>query len=144
MAKLSLSQASTIADAGLAEARKRKLKPMTIIVLDAGGCELVLKREEAATFLRPKIARAKASGVLGMGRGGRELKKTADSNPIFFSMLTELTGGNVSPVLGGVLIRADGEILGSVGVTGDTADNDELCAIAGIEAAGLVADAGQA
>ena len=143
MPKLSLTQAATIADAGLAEARKRKLKPMTIVVLDAGGADLVVKREEAATFLRPKIARAKASGVLGMGRGGRELKKTADSNPIFFAMLTELTGGNVSPVLGGVLIRADGEILGSVGVTGDTAENDEACAIAGIEAAGLQPDPGQ-
>lgn len=143
MPKLSLTQAATIADAGLAEARKRKLKPMTIVVLDAGGADLVVKREEAATFLRPKIARAKASGVLGMGRGGRELKKTADSNPVFFAMLTELTGGNVSPVLGGVLIRADGEILGSVGVTGDTAENDEACAIAGIEAAGLQPDPGQ-
>ena len=143
MPKLSLTQAATIADAGLAEARKRKLKPMTIVVLDAGGADLVVKREEAATFLRPKIARAKASGVLGMGRGGRELKKTADSNPVFFAMLTELTGGNVSPVLGGVLIRAEGEILGSVGVTGDTAENDEACAIAGIEAAGLQPDPGQ-
>jgi uncharacterized protein GlcG (DUF336 family) len=144
MAKLSLANASVIVDAALAEARKRKLRPMTVVVLDAGGHEVALKREDAATMLRPKIARAKASGVLGMGRGGREIRKTAETNPIFFSMLMEITDGNISPVLGGVLIRGDGEILGAVGVTGDTAENDEICAIAGIVATGLQPDAGAA
>jgi uncharacterized protein GlcG (DUF336 family) len=79
-----------------------------------------------------------------MSRGGREIRKTAESNPIFFAMLMEVTEGNISPVLGGVLIRSEGEIIGAVGITGDTAENDESCAIAGIAAAGLQADAGPA
>jgi uncharacterized protein GlcG (DUF336 family) len=144
MAKLSLANASVIVDATLAEARKRKLKPMTVVVLDAGGHDVALKREDAASPLRPKIARAKALGAVGMGRGGREIRRTSETNPIFFSMLMEITDGNISPVLGGVLIRADGEILGAVGVTGDTAENDEACAIAGIVAAGLQPDPGAA
>lgn len=144
MAKLSLADASVIVDAALAEARRRKLKPMTVVVLDAGGCDVALKREDAASPLRPKIARAKASGAVGMSRGGREIRRTSETNPIFFSMLMEITDGNMSPVLGGVLIRADGEILGAVGVTGDTAENDEACAIAGIVATGLQPDAGAA
>lgn len=144
MAKLSLANASIIADAALAEARKRKLRPMTIVVLDDGGYEIVVKREDGATFLRPKIAHAKASGAVGMGRGGREIRRTAESNPVFFNMLMQLTNGNMSPVLGGVLIRSESDIVGAVGITGDTAENDEACAIAGIEAAGLKPDAGAA
>jgi uncharacterized protein GlcG (DUF336 family) len=108
MAKLSLANASVIVDAALAEARKRKLKPMTVVVLDAGGHDVALKREDAASMLRPKIARAKALGAVGMSRGGREIRRTSETNPIFFSMLMEITDGNISPVLGGVLIRADG------------------------------------
>ena len=142
MAKLSLATANHIADAALAEARKRAMRPMTVVVLDAGGADVVVKREDAASPLRPKIARAKAAGAVGMSRGGREIRKTAESNPIFFSMLMEVTDGNISPVLGGVLIRSDGDIIGAVGITGDTAENDESCAIAGIVAAGLQADAG--
>jgi uncharacterized protein GlcG (DUF336 family) len=144
MAKLSLANASVIVDAALAEARQRKLKPMTVVVLDAGGYEMAVKREDGASPLRPKIARAKASGAVGMSRGGREIRKTAESNPVFFTMLTELTGGEISPNLGGVLIRSEGEILGAVGITGDKAENDEICAIVGIKAAGLQPDAGGA
>lgn len=142
MGKLSLATATLVADAALAEARKRSLRPMTVVVLDAGGYEVTLKREDAASPLRPKIAKAKASGAIGMGRGGREIRRTAVSNPIFFSMLMEVTDGYISPVLGGVLVRSEGEIIGAVGITGDTAENDESCAIAGIVAAGLQADAG--
>ncbi len=142
MGKLSLAAATLIIDAALAEARKRSLRPMTVVVLDAGGYEIALKREDAASPLRPKIAKSKAAGAIGMGRGGREIRRTAISNPIFFSMLTEITEGNISPVLGGVLIRDEGEIVGAVGITGDTAENDESCAIIGIVAAGLQADPG--
>jgi uncharacterized protein GlcG (DUF336 family) len=142
MGKLSLATATHIIDAALAQARKQSMRPMTVVVLDAGGHEIAMKREDAASPLRPKIAKAKAAGAIGMGRGGREIRKTAISNPIFFSMLMEVTDGNISPVLGGVLIRSEGEIVGAVGITGDTADNDESCAIAGVVAAGLQADAG--
>ena len=143
MPNLTLEQASQIVDAALAEGRKRNLLPLTVVVLDAGGYAVALKREDGSSLLRPQIATAKAWGTLGMGFGGRELTRRAEAKPAFFAMITELTGGNVAPVPGGVLIREPGgAILGAVGISGDISDADEACAIAGIQAAGLVADAG--
>jgi uncharacterized protein GlcG (DUF336 family) len=142
--RLTLEHASKIIDACITDARSKMLKPMTVVVLDQGGHEIALKREDGSSTLRPTMAKAKALGVIGMGRGGRELRKTATSNPQLFAMLTALTQGNISPVLGGVLIRHEDEIIGAVGITGDTAENDEACAIAGVHAAGLQADPGAA
>jgi uncharacterized protein GlcG (DUF336 family) len=143
MSNLTLEQASRIVDAALAEGRKRNLLPLTVVVLDAGGHAVALKREDGSSLLRPQIATAKAWGTLGMGFGGRELTRRAQGNPAFFAMITELSGGNVAPVPGGVLIREPGGLLlGAVGISGDISDADEACAIAGIQAAGLVADAG--
>jgi uncharacterized protein GlcG (DUF336 family) len=85
----------------------------------------------------------KAWGVLGMGFGGRELARRASKMPIFFGSLSDLSGGRMVPVPGGVLIRSQsGEILGAVGITGDTSENDETCAVWGIKAAGLKPDTG--
>jgi len=143
MSNLTLEQASRIVDAALAEGRKRNLLPLTVVVLDAGGHAVALKREDGSSLLRPQIATAKAWGTLGMGFGGRELTRRAQGNPGFFAMITELSGGNVAPVPGGVLIREPGGLLlGAVGISGDISDADEACAVAGIQAAGLVADAG--
>ena len=143
MSSVTLEQASQIVDAALAEGRKRNLLPLTVVVLDAGGHAVALKRENGSSLLRPQIATAKAWGTLGMGFGGRELTRRAQGNPGFFGMITELAGGNVAPVPGGVLIRAPGgALIGAVGISGDISDADEACAIAGIQAAGLVADAG--
>jgi uncharacterized protein GlcG (DUF336 family) len=143
MAKLTLAAASTIVDTALAEGRARGYQPLTVAVLDAGGHLVALKREDKSSLLRPQIATAKAWGVLGMGFGGRELERRAQRVPTFFNVLSELSEGKMVPVPGGVLIRdAGGEIIGSVGISGDASGNDELCAVAGIKAAGLVADTG--
>ncbi len=97
-----------------------------------------------ASILRPQIAEGKAWGVLGMGFGGREFARRAASGPLFLTALMAASGGRIMPVPGGVLIRgADGVIIGSVGITGDTSENDEACAVAGIKAAGLAPDTGE-
>ena len=103
----------------------------------------VLKREDNSSLLRPEIALGKAWGVLGMGFGGRELARRAEQAPIFFTALNAMSAGRMVPLPGGVLIRnSAGQVIGSVGISGDTSDKDEACAVAGIAAAGLKADTG--
>ena len=143
MSKLTLAQAAIIADRALAKGREQNFKPLTVVVLDAGGQMKVLKREDGSSLLRPEIANGKAWGVLGMGLGGRAIAARAQAAPQFMAALSDASGGRMIPVPGGVLIRdAAGEIIGSVGISGDISENDELCAVAGIEAAGLKADTG--
>jgi uncharacterized protein GlcG (DUF336 family) len=138
-----LEQATTIVDAALAEGRRRKLAPLCVVVLDAGGHAVALKREDHCAISRPQVATAKAAGCLGMGFGGRELARRAQATPGFYGSLAAVFPQGIVTVPGGVLIRdASGALLGAVGVTGDTSDNDELCALAGIAAAGLVSDTG--
>ena len=145
MSSLTLEQASKITDAALQEGARRKFAPLCVVVLDPGGHALVLKRMEKASISRPQIATAKAAGCLGMGFGGRELARRAQAVPAFFTALASIFPQGIIPVAGGVLIRnAAGELLGAMGVSGDTSDNDEVCAVAGIQAAGLVADTGGA
>jgi len=143
MAKLTLAAASTIVDTALGEGRARGFAPLTVAVLDAGGHLVALKREDNSSLLRPEIATGKAWGALGMGFGGRELARRAQAAPGFFAALSGLAEGRMVPVPGGVLIRdAGGEIVGAVGISGDTSVNDEICAVAGIKAAGLHPDTG--
>ena len=143
MNSLLLDQASRIADKALEKARELNFMPMTVVVLDGGGHIKVMKREDDASLLRPEIALGKAWGVLGMGLGGRELARRAEKAPMFYTALNAMSDGRVVPLPGGVLVRnQDGRIVGSVGITGDTGANDELCAVHGIEAAGLVPDTG--
>ncbi len=144
MSKLTLEQASIIIDTALAKGAEAGLQPLGVAVLDAGGHLLAFKRHENSSLLRPQIAMGKAAGVLNMGVGGRELARRAGiMPPLFFNALIELSGGQMVPVPGGVLIRdTEGGIIGAVGVTGDTSDNDELVAVAGVRAAGLTADTG--
>jgi uncharacterized protein GlcG (DUF336 family) len=140
---VSLSQGDKIINALLAEARKSNLAPMTVAVLDRGGHIVALKREDNSGILRVDIAVGKAWGALGMGFGSRELANRAAKNPSFITALTAASHGRVVPNPGGVLIRdAPGQLLGAVGVSGDTADADEKCAIAAIESVGLKADPG--
>ncbi|MBV1788708.1 heme-binding protein [Marinobacterium sp. D7] len=141
MSMLLLTQASAIVDAALAEGRAHNLAPLVVAVLDAGGHLVAYKREDGAGILRFDIAFGKAWGSLGMGFGSRELAARASKLPTFFSMLATTSGGRLVASPGGVLIRDDsGEVVGAVGISGDLGDNDELCAIAGIEAAGFHAD----
>jgi uncharacterized protein GlcG (DUF336 family) len=143
MTVLTLVQASQIVDTALARGRELKLAPLTVVVLDAGGHLKAAKREDNSSLLRENIATGKAWGVLGMGFGGRELARRVAKAPAFFGALSDMSGGRMVPVPGGVLIRAaDGALLGSVGISGDTSEKDEDCAVAGIKAAGLVPDTG--
>ena len=138
MVALGLSQASVIVDAALAHARSSGFAPMTVAVLDPGGHVVALKREDSSGILRVEVAVGKAWGVLAMGWPGREALRRAEGMPQFLSAVTTLAGGRLLPVAGGVPVRADGnDVIGAVGVSGDTSDNDEACAVAGIEAAGL-------
>jgi uncharacterized protein GlcG (DUF336 family) len=143
MRALTLDQASIIVDKALEKGRELKLQPLTVVVLDAGGQLKAMKREDRSSLLRPEIAGGKAWGVLGMGFGGREFARRAAANPVFLQALMAASGGRIVPVPGGVLIRDDaGDIIGSVGISGDTSDKDEACAVHGISSAGLSPDTG--
>jgi len=143
MTTLTLAAASIVVDKALEKGRELKLKPLTVSVLDAGGHLVAFKREDGSSLLRPEIAGGKAWGALGMGFGGREFARRAAQNPAFIQALSVASGGRIVPVPGGVLIRdGAGAVLGAVGISGDTSDNDETCAVYGIRAAGLVSDTG--
>lgn len=146
MSSVTLAQASTIVDAALAKARELSLAPMTVVVLDAGGHMVALKREDGSGILRVEIAGGKAWGGLGIGAGSRVLADRIGTGPAgeaFVTAAAVASGGRLVPVAGGVLLRdAGGAILGAVGVSGDLSDKDEICAVAGIEAAGLKGDTG--
>jgi uncharacterized protein GlcG (DUF336 family) len=145
MNQLTFEVASRIVAAALAEGRQRKFAPLTAAVLDAGGHVVALGRDDGSSLLRPQIAMGKAWGVLGMGFGGRELARRAEKMPVFFNALIEMSEGKMVPLPGGVLIRdADGRLVGAIGISGDTSDNDEICAVAAVKQAGLTPDTGAA
>jgi uncharacterized protein GlcG (DUF336 family) len=140
---VTLAQASTIVDAALKKARELKQMPQTVVVLDSGGHPVAAKREDGSGIVRFEIAVGKAYGALGMGWGSRTMMERAAQNPNFLTSIVAASGGRLVPNPGGVLIRDAGNaVLGAVGISGDTADNDEIVAVAGIEAAGLKADPG--
>jgi len=143
MPSLTLAQASTIVDIALKKGRDTNCAPLSVVVLDAGGHLVAFKREDRSGILRFDIAFGKAWGALGMGFGSRTLAERAAATPQFFTMLAAASGGRMVTNPGGVLIKdAGGDIIGAAGISGDTADKDEACAIAGIAAAGLKADPG--
>src|ERR1700751_37132 len=144
MSLITLAQASIIVDVALKKARETDLAPLTVAVLDPGGHLVAFKREDKSGILRYDIAVGKAWGALGMGFGSRTLAARAAKTPQFFTMLAAASEGRMVNHPGGVLIRnAAGDIVGAVGISGDTSDRHEACAVAGIEAAGLKADPGQ-
>jgi len=144
MISLTLAQASTIVDVALKTGREHNFQPLSVAVLDAGGHLVAFKREDRSGILRFDIAFGKAWGALGMGLGSRTLAGRAPKQPAFFTALSAASGGRLIPAPSGVLIRdKDGDVVGAVGISGDVSDNDEKCAIAGIQAAGLTADPGK-
>ena len=144
MSSVTLAQASIIIDTALWNGRETNCAPLTVVVPDAGGHPVAGRREDKSGILRFDIATGKAWGALGMGFGSRVLADRAAKNPVFFAALATVSQGRMVPVPGGVLIRnTAGDIVGAVGISGDTSDRDEACAIAGIEAAGLKPDPGQ-
>lgn len=140
---LTLQQASIIIDAAIAKARSLQIKPLAVAALDSRGVMIAFKGEDGIGLMLPDIARAKAYGCIAVNRGSRQLMAMAIERPHLSTALTEISGGRFVPVPGGVLIRdANRTLLGAIGISGDTSDNDEICAVAGIEAAGMIADTG--
>ena len=138
---LTLATASKIADEVLSQSRALKLNPMVVIVLDAGGQVVVYKREDNSALLRFEVAFGKAFGSLGMGRPSRAFGQMAVERPHFVNSLAAASGGRLIPVAGGVLIRnSEKRIIGAVGTSGDTSDNDEAVAIKAIKSAGLMSE----
>jgi uncharacterized protein GlcG (DUF336 family) len=142
MAELTLAAARKILDAALAKGLEKKLKPLAVTVLDARGCVKISAAQDGTSLLRSEIAHGKAYGALALGMGSRALFQRAQEQAYFVGAVNTLAQGRMVPVPGGVLIQDGGVLLGAVGISGDTSDNDEACAIAGIEAAGLKANPG--
>ena len=139
---LSLAKADIIVSAALDKGHEMKFEPLTVAVLDAGGHLVALKREDRSGIMRPEIAIGKAYGALGKGFGSRELGERAVKVPHFMNALMAASHGRFVPVPGGVLVLSDGHVIGAVGISGDTSDNDEICALAGIAAAGFASQTG--
>lgn len=139
MTRITLDEANQIIAAALAKGRELTLKPLCVAVLDPGGTVIALQREDRASTLRPDIAMGKASSALGLGISSRKIGDMAAERPTFVASLASLAKGGIIPAAGGIIVTRGGEVAGAVGITGDTSDNDEACAIAGVLAAGLVA-----
>lgn len=140
MSSLTLQQAQTIIDAALKKSKEAGYQPMGIAVLDAAGHLKAFASEDGASMFRFDVARAKAWGAVGMGVASRKLAERAKDNPNFFVALAATADGRFLPQTGAVVIRdASGQLLGAVGVSGGTGDEDEAICIAGVQAAGLAA-----
>jgi uncharacterized protein GlcG (DUF336 family) len=142
MTELSLDLARTILDRVLAEARANHLKPLAVAILDSRGALKAFSAEDGTSLKRGAIALGKAEGALALGIGSRAIAKMAAERPSFVAAVTHAVGGALVPAPGGVLIRRSDVVVGAVGVSGDTSDNDEACAIAAIQAAGWQPDPG--
>lgn len=140
MNRISLEQANRIIEGAFAKGSSLKLKPLSVAVLDPGGHLIAFQRQDNASSLRFGIALGKAAGALSIGVSSRKIGEMAAERPSFVASLAAIAPGGVIPAAGGVIVLdGAGQIVGAAGATGDTSDNDELCALAGIEAAGLKA-----
>lgn len=144
MTGLTLAQAQTILSAALDYARAKNMQKLAVAVLDARGAMKAFAAEDGTSLKRDQIARGKAYGAVAIGVGSRALHRMAGERPHFVEALHGAVDGPLVPVPGGVLVRDQaGALLGAVGISGDTSDNDEVAALAGIAAAGLTGDPGQ-
>ena len=140
---VTLRQARIIAEASIAKGRELGLKPLSVVVLDPRTSLVLCNSEEGVSQLRWRIAHGKANAAIQLGIGSRALMVRAEQQAYFIQSMNGLAGGEFVPVPGGVLIRDDDtNLLGAVGISGDTSDNDEAAALAGISAAGLIAEPG--
>ncbi len=143
MPDITLKQANLIIEATLRKGHELKLPKLTVAVVDRGGYLIALQRDDGATFMRPNISLAKAWGAIGLGVNSRDISKRYESGVReegFINALNAMTGGGVIPLPGGVLIyNTNGDVCGAVGVSGAVSEDDEVCAIAGVEAADLQA-----
>src|SRR5690348_10738840 len=142
MSGLTLKQANTIIEHALARAREMKIKPLAVVVLDAGGHIVAAQRDDGASMFRFDVGLGKAWAAVAMGASSRALAKRAKDNPNFFVTLAATAQGRFLPQPGAVLIKGkDGAILGAAGASGGTGEEDEACCVHGIEQSDLVADA---
>lgn len=143
MTDITLDAARAVIQGALAKGRELNLKPLAVAVVDTGGHIKAFEREDGATFLRFEVAVGKAYGAAGLGVNSQVLDTMTRERMHFGFGLVGISGGQVMPIQGAVVIKdADGTLLGAVGITGDTSANDEAAAVAGVEAAGLVAVTG--
>ena len=140
---LTLKVAQEMIQAALEEAERRRLKPLAIVVLDSRGSVKASISQDGTSLLREKVAHGKAFGALGLGLGSRAIFMRAQEQPYFVSAVNAIAGGSLVPVPGGVLINmASGGTIGAVGISGDSSDNDEACAVIAIRAASFEPDTG--
>jgi len=139
---LSLNQANQIITGALAKARELNLKPVSVIVLDDRASLVAAQSEDGVSIMRPQIAHGKANGAIQLGMGSRALMNRAEQQAYFISAMNGLAGGDLVPVPGGCLVMDGDNLIGAVGISGDTSDNDEAAVVAGIESAGLTAVTG--
>ncbi len=141
MTTLNLQNSISITDAVFSKSRELNTAPLTVAILDQGGKLISLLRQDGSSMLRPDIAIAKAWGAVALGKSSRAIGDDAQQRPAFVSALNTLAQGNLIPVPGGVLIRNEREeVIGAIGISGDTSDVDELCAVAGVREVGLIPD----
>lgn len=140
MSRITLKQARTIIAAAFARGAETGMKPLSVAVVDVGGHLIAFERQDGSSSMRLQIAMAKAAGALALGISSRKIGEMAVDRPTFIASLGPISQAGIVPAAGGVIVLgSDGVAIGAVGVTGDTSDNDELCALAGIAAAGLQA-----
>ena len=140
---ITLAQSRTLIDAALAKGRALDLKPLSVVVLDPRAAMVAMMSEDGVSQMRARIAHGKANAAIALGMGTRALMNRAEQQAYFIQAVNGVAGGDMVPVPGGVLIQdQEGALLGAIGISGDTSDNDEAAAIAGIEAAGLNAVTG--
>src|SRR5213079_3734493 len=138
MTRLTLEFALRVIDGALGRAAELGCAPLTVVVLDAGGHDIALKRQDGSGILRVDIARGKAWGALGMGLSSRELGERAQKVPAFVGALASVSQGRLVPAAGGILIYDEARnVVGAIGISGDTSDRDEECAVSGVKAAGF-------
>jgi uncharacterized protein GlcG (DUF336 family) len=138
MTRLTLELALRVVSGALARAAELGCAPLTVVVLDAGGHEVAVQRQDRSGILRVDIARAKAWGALGMGYASREIGERAQKAPAFFGALAAVAQGRMAPAAGAVLLYdEERNVIGAIGISGDTSDRDEDCAISGVKAVGL-------
>ena len=141
MTQITAAQTRTIIEVAMKTGADKGFKPLSVVILDAGGHVKAFERADGAAPGRYGIAHGKAYGAVMLGMPGSAQMARAEAQPYFMAAVNGVYGGQVVPVPGGVLVKTDGVVIGAVGVTGDTSDNDVVAALAGLEAAGLTGEA---
>jgi uncharacterized protein GlcG (DUF336 family) len=140
MSRITLAQANMIIDGAFAKAKELSLKPLGVVVLDAGSHLVAFQRQDGASTGRLQLATGKAAGALFLGLSSRKVGDMVADRPIFVASLGPIAPAGVVPAAGGVIVvDAEGLAIGAVGISGDLSDKDEMCTLAGIAAAGLIA-----